>query len=71
MGVAHAPLAALPAGFVDEAPLAATVGELGPPVAGEGAARPGRRLPLDGLLFALAVTAFLGEWLSRRLRGLR
>jgi hypothetical protein len=68
--VAHAPALAIDAPLVDEAPLAAAVASLGPPSFGTpvGAGGP---FPWDALLFALATVALLGEWLSRRLRGLR
>lgn len=71
MGVAHAPLIALPASFVDEAPLAAAVAELGPPITGMAPAPGGSQFPLEAFLFAVVLLALLGEWLSRRLRGLR
>ena len=53
---------------VDEAPLAATIDALGPPVAAD-LPSPISHLPWDAWLAALAASALLGEWLSRRLRG--
>lgn len=70
-GVAHAPLIARAAPHTDEAPFAAALGELGPPGVDASAAPAGRLLPLDAFLFTLVLVALLGEWLSRRLRGLR
>ncbi|HSA56050.1 MAG TPA: hypothetical protein VLE53_10115 [Gemmatimonadaceae bacterium] len=69
-GVAHAPLMSLFAPFVDEAPLAAAIADLGPP-AGGATANARASFPLDAILFAFLLLALLGEWLSRRLRGLR
>ena len=68
-GVAHARLTRREIGPIDEAPLAATLDVLGPPLSdGE---VPGRQAPLpwDSLLAAAAALALLLEWLSRRLRG--
>jgi hypothetical protein len=57
-----------PAG--DEAPLAATVASLGPPAApGDLPEEGGVPFPWDTVLAAVAGTALLAEWLSRRLRG--
>ena len=69
-GVAHAPVVPLSAPFVDEAPLAAAIGELGLP-ADRTSAGSRAPFPLDAVLFAVLLLAMLGEWLSRRLRGLR
>jgi hypothetical protein len=68
-GVALARLEPRDAGPIDEAPFAAAVQALGPPVAiGE---RPDREpsWPSDAWLAAVAAVSLLGEWLSRRLRG--
>ena len=67
-GVAHATPVALDVGEMDEAPFADAVGALGPPVSRSGPL-PGRSWPWNALLAALAAAALLGEWLSRRLRG--
>jgi hypothetical protein len=58
---------AMPA--VDEAPFAATVAALGPPIAPDDLASGSARFPWDALLAAIAAAALLAEWLSRRLRG--
>ena len=67
--VAHARPIPRDVGPIDEAPLAATIDALGPPV-NEGAL-PGSTpaIPWEAWLAALAAAALLGEWLSRRLRG--
>jgi hypothetical protein len=54
---------------VDEAPFAASVAALGPPVASDDLPNGGRPFPWDSLLAAIAASALLAEWLSRRLRG--
>ena len=69
-GVAHARLVPRDAGPVDEAPLAATVDALGPPVQQGQPAPHDSRLPWSALLAGLAAAAMLSEWLSRRLRGI-
>jgi len=67
-GAAHSILVARDAGSVDEAPFAATIEALGPPVRASGT--PGESSwPWDVLLAAIAALALLSEWLSRRLRG--
>ena len=68
-GVAHSRLAARAGGVIDEAPLAATVNALGPPVNEGELPDPPASLPWDALLAAAAALALLLEWLSRRLRG--
>ncbi len=55
---------------LDEAPLAAAVAALGVPLADGAAPSPGRGPWLDAVLFALLLAGLLGEWGSRRLRGL-
>jgi hypothetical protein len=54
---------------VDEAPFAAAVAALGPPVASHDPPADGRPFPWEALLAAIAAGALLAEWLSRRLRG--
>lgn len=55
---------------LDEAPLAAATAHLGSPLPpAEGPRTPWR--PSDAVLFAILVLALLGEWFSRRLRGVR
>lgn len=66
--VARAGLVARDVSGLDEAPFAATVAALGAPVA-EGAPGRGPVVPWDALLAAIAAAALLGEWFSRRLRG--
>ena len=66
--VAHAIPVALDVGEMDEAPFADAVDALGPPVSGS-APIPGYSWPWNALLAAFAAAALLGEWLSRRLRG--
>jgi hypothetical protein len=66
--VAHTRPVALDVAPVDEAPLAATLDALGPAVAAH-LPSPISHLPWESWLAALAAAALLGEWLSRRLRG--
>ena len=55
---------------VDEAPFAATVAALGrPATVGELPTQSRSPFPWDALLATIAGVALLGEWLSRRLRG--
>ena len=54
---------------VDEAPFAATVAALGPPVALDDLSSDRSPFPWDAMLAAIAGGALLAEWLSRRLRG--
>jgi hypothetical protein len=66
--VANVRLVPHDAGDTDEAPLASTVAALGPPTVGApDDTTP--NWPWTPLLAAVAVAALLGEWLSRRLRG--
>jgi hypothetical protein len=67
-GVALVRPAARDVGLVDEAPFASTVSALGPATT-EGPDAP-VRLPWEVILGAVVGTGLLGEWLSRRLRGL-
>jgi hypothetical protein len=54
---------------VDEAPYAATVAALGSPLPAGEPPDDSSPFPWDGLLAGAAAVALLGEWLSRRLRG--
>ena len=54
---------------VDEAPFAATVAALGPPIVPDDQSSGSAPFPSDALLAAIAGGALLAEWLSRRLRG--
>jgi hypothetical protein len=67
--VAHSKPLPRDVGPVDEAPLAATVAALGPPVIRADQPRRGPAIPWDACLAVLAAGALLAEWLSRRLRG--
>ena len=70
--VAHAPSIALPMRSpLDPAPYASLVSALGPPVAVAPADPVSRRdaWPSVALLFTVALTALIGEWGARRLRG--
>lgn len=55
---------------IDEAPFAATVGALGPPLVAGVERDNVPRIPWEALLLAMALATLLGEWASRRLRGL-
>lgn len=55
---------------VDEAPYAATVAALGPPQPPGQRPDGGTPFPWNALLAGIAAAALLGEWLSRRLRGM-
>ncbi|HEX7122349.1 MAG TPA: hypothetical protein VF178_08280 [Gemmatimonadaceae bacterium] len=55
---------------LDEAPLAAAVAALGVPQTDNDAPSPRRGSWLSAVLFALLLAGLLGEWGSRRLRGL-
>jgi hypothetical protein len=55
---------------VDEAPYAATVAALGSPQPPGQLPDGGTPFPWNALLAAIAAAALLGEWLSRRLRGM-
>lgn len=68
-GVAHSRLVARSVGPADEAPLAATVDALGPPVSQGEFPRQRAAFPWDAVLAAAAALGLLVEWLSRRLRG--
>jgi hypothetical protein len=68
-GVAHSRLTARSVETVDEAPLAATVDALGPPVNQGEFPSQRARFPWDAVLAAAAAAGLLLEWLSRRLRG--
>jgi hypothetical protein len=57
-------------GVIDEAPMASTVESLGPPSGVSAAGTRQAPWPWDVMLAVLAGVAMLGEWLSRRLRGL-
>ena len=67
--VAMTRLAVRDAAPVDEAPRAATVAALGPPVTAAEVPGGGIPFPWDVLLATIAAGALLTEWLSRRLRG--
>jgi hypothetical protein len=69
-GVALTRLVPREAPAVDEAPYAATVAALGPPLTGGDLPDDGTPFPWEVFLAAIAVSALLGEWLSRRLRGM-
>jgi len=69
-GVALTRLVPREAPAVDEAPYAATVAALGPPLTGGDLPDHGTPFPWEVFLAAIAVSALLGEWLSRRLRGM-
>jgi hypothetical protein len=69
-GVALARMHARVVSGVDEAPLANTVAALGAPAPPDGAPPDRGRLPWTAILAATAALSLLGEWLSRRLRGI-
>lgn len=66
--VANVRLLPLDVGDVDEAPVASTVAALGPPASGTPVDAT-RHWPWTAILAGIAAAALLGEWLSRRLRG--
>lgn len=71
--VAYVPRVELPVvGGVDPAPVAATVAAFGDPEPADAArgGRPSSRGPVSVWVFALMAAGFVGEWASRRLRGL-
>jgi hypothetical protein len=68
-GAALARPVARDVGVVDEAPLASTINALGRPLSSPRPSNGGSSWPSTALLAAVATLALLGEWLSRRLRG--
>ncbi|HEX6314399.1 MAG TPA: hypothetical protein VFZ73_06045 [Gemmatimonadaceae bacterium] len=69
-GVARVRLHPRAVSEIDEAPLANTIAALGPPARAGDPPRHDARLPWTAILAATAAASLLGEWLSRRLRGM-